>query len=163
MTTENNDIQKLMGPAEVSKYLCMTERTILLWSQQGKLPAFKVGSVWRYRRAEIDRWLESSRSGPSVDEVQPLTPYIEPPRSKWLRRKDEEEVDKAMFEACTTNNQATINTVGRDTFVVEQFEDRFGKDLVDDVIKALKKEKKISESEHEGLNSEKVRVITKRS
>ena len=68
-----------------------------------------------------------------------------------------------MFEACTTYIEATINTVGRDTFVVEQFEDRFGKDLVDDVIKALKKEKKISESEHEGLNSEKVRVITKRS
>ena len=163
MTTENNDTQKLMGPAEVSKYLGMTERTILQWSQQGKLPAFKVGSVWRYRRAEIDRWLESSRSGPSVDEVQPLTPYIEPPRSKWRIRKDEEEVDKAMFEACSTYIEATINTVGRDTFVVEQFEDRFGKSLVDDVIKALKKEKKISESEHEGLNSEKVRVITKRS
>ena len=42
MTTENNDTQKLMGPAEVSKYLGMTERTILQWSQQGKLPAFKV-------------------------------------------------------------------------------------------------------------------------
>ncbi len=91
MTSESDNSQTLMGPAEVAKYLGMTERTILLWAQQQKLPAFKVGSVWRFRRSEVDRWLESSRSGPSSDEVEPLTAYVQPKRSKWRLRKDEEE------------------------------------------------------------------------
>ncbi len=163
MTTENSNSPTLMGPAEVAKYLGMTERTIYMWAQQGKIPAFKVGSVWRFRRNEVDRWLESTRSGPSVDEVEPLTPYIEPSRSKWRIKKEEEEADKAITDACRAYIESTLDSVGRDVFVVEQFEGRFGEDVVKTVINRLKKEKIISEGQHEGLNGEKVRIIRKRS
>ena len=163
MPSETNEFGSLMGPAEVAKYLGMTERTIYMWAQQGKLPAFKVGSVWRFRRADVDRWLESTRSGPEVSEVEPLSPYVEPTRSKWRLRKDEEDVDRALTEACRAYVEATINTVGREVFIVEQFEDRFGTDVVEKVIKQLKKDKVIKDGEHEGLNGEKVRIISKRS
>lgn len=161
--SETNEFGPLMGPSEVGKYLGMTERTIYMWAQQGKLPAFKVGSVWRFRRSDVDRWLESTRSGPSVDEVEPLTPYVEPSRSKWRLRKDEEEADNAITEACRAYVEATLNTVGREIFIIEQFEERFGTDVVEKVIKQLKKDKLIDDGEHEGLNGEKVRIITKRS
>lgn len=163
MATEQNNAGSLMGPAEVSKYLGMTERTIYMWAQQGKLPAFKVGSVWRFRRSDVDRWLESTRSGPEIDEVEPLTPYVEPSRSKWRLRKDKEEIDLAITEACRAYIEATLETVGRKIFVVEQFEERFGVDVVEKVMKELKKNKIINEGNHEGLNGEKVRVISKRS
>ena len=161
--SETNEFGPLMGPSELGKYLRMTERTIYMWAQQGKLPAFKVGSVWRFRRSDVDRWLESTRSGPSVDEVEPLTPYVEPSRSKWRLRKDEEEADNAITEACRAYVEATLNTVGREIFIIEQFEERFGTDVVEKVIKQLKKDKLIDDGEHEGLNGEKVRIITKRS
>ena len=161
--SETNEFGPLMGPSEVGKYLGMTERTIYMWAQQGKLPAFKVGSVWRFRRSDVDRWLESTRSGPSVDEVEPLTPYVEPSRSKWRLRKDEEEADNAITEACRAYVEATLNTVGREIFIIEQFEERFGTDVVEKVSKQLKKDKLIDDGEHEGLNGEKVRIITKRS
>ena len=163
MTSETNEFGSLMGPAEVAKYLGMTERTIYMWAQQGKLPAFKVGSVWRFRKADVDRWLESTRSGPEVSDVEPLSPHVEPSRSKWRLRKDEEDVDRALTEACRAYVEATINTVGREVFIVEQFEDRFGADVVEKVIKQLKKDKVIKDGEHEGLNGEKVRIISKRS
>jgi len=107
--------------------------------------------------------LESTRSGPEVSEVEPLSPYVEPTRSKWRIRKDEEDVDRALTEACKAYVEATLNTVGREVFIVEQFEDRFGTDVVDKVIKQLKKDKVIKDGEHEGLNGEKVRIISKRS
>ena len=163
MASESNNPATLMGPAEVAKYLGVTERTIYQWAQQKKIPAFKVGSVWRFRRSEVDRWLESSRSGPSSGEVEPLTPYIEPSRSKWRLRKDEEEADKALQEACRAYMLTTLQSVDREVFVIEQFEDRFGSDVVKDVITQLHKEKQVTESEHEGLNGEKVKVISKRS
>ena len=159
----SNNENTLMGPAEVAKYLGVTERTLYQWAQTGKVPALKVGSVWRFRRNEIDRWLESNRSGPSVDEVEPLTPYSEPPRSKWRIRKQEEEADVAIREACRAYIEATVKTVGRDIFVIDQFEERFGADLVRTVVNQLKKEKVITEDEHEGLDGEKVKVIMRRS
>ena len=55
MTSDNFESGGLMGPAQVAKYLGIAERTVYLWAQQGKLPALKVGSVWRFRRSEVDR------------------------------------------------------------------------------------------------------------
>ena len=163
LTSDSDETLTLMGPSEVAKYLGMTERTIYMWAQQGKIPAFKVGSVWRFRRNDVDKWLESTRSGPEVEQIEPLTPYIEPKKSKWRIRKDEEEADKAIIQACRAYIETTLRSVGRENFTVEQFEGRFGTDVVKTVIEALKKEKIISEGEHEGLNGEKVPIIRKRS
>ena len=48
---------------EVGKYLNVTERTLYRLAQEGKIPAFKVGASWRFRRADIDAWSESRTSG----------------------------------------------------------------------------------------------------
>ena len=162
MSSESSGQAGLMGPAEVAKYLGMTERTIYLWAQQKKLPAFKVGSVWRFRRSDVERWLESNRSGPSSDDVEPLSPYVEPNRSKWRVRKDEQEADLAMEAACRTYIITTIQDVDREVFLINHFEERFGEGVVKKVIAQLKKEKKVHEGQHEGLGGEKVKIIRRR-
>jgi len=162
LTNDNQDSSELMAPPQAARYLGVKERTIYFWAQQGKLPAFKMGSVWRFRRSDLDRWLESTRSGPSVDEIAPLTPYVEPQRSKWRIRQDNEQAEQALIDACRAYIETTLKTVGREVFVIEQFEDRFGADVVRTVIGQLKKEKKVEEDEHHGINGEKVRVIKER-
>ena len=163
MTTEEEHPNILMGPSEVAKYLGVGERTIYLWAQQGKLPAFKTGSVWRFRRSDLDRWLESTRTGPVVDDVKPLAPPIEPKRSKWRIRKDQEEADEALSNACKAYIETTLQSVGREVFIIQQFEERFGEDITKKVLTQLKKEKKIVEDQHEGLDGEQVKVIKLRS
>ena len=163
MAEGNHYSDSLMGPAQVARYLGVAERTIHLWAQQAKIPAFKAGSAWRFRKIELDRWLENTRSGPPVDDVAPLTPRVEPPRSKWRIRKDEDQAEQALLNACRAYIQTTLQTVGRDVFTIEQFEDRFGADVVRTVINHLKKEKKITEDKHEGLDGETVTVIMERS
>ncbi|MDD5422837.1 MAG: helix-turn-helix domain-containing protein [Candidatus Omnitrophica bacterium] len=49
----------LMTVDEVAKYLRMKKVTIYKYSQAGKLPGFKVGSTWRFKKTTIDRWIES--------------------------------------------------------------------------------------------------------
>jgi excisionase family DNA binding protein len=44
----------IMTLPELADYLSMAERTIYLWAQQGRVPAFKLGTSWRFRRSEID-------------------------------------------------------------------------------------------------------------
>jgi len=43
---------------EVADYLKVTERTLYRLAQEGKIPAFKVGGSWRFRRDDLDRWIE---------------------------------------------------------------------------------------------------------
>jgi len=42
---------------EVAEYLQVTERTLYRLAQEGKIPAFKVGNSWRFRREDLDQWI----------------------------------------------------------------------------------------------------------
>lgn len=42
---------------EVSAYLKVTERTIYRLVAGKKMPAFKVGGSWRFKKADIDQWI----------------------------------------------------------------------------------------------------------
>ncbi len=49
----DNDI---MTMKEVAEYLKLNEKTAYRLTSDGKLPAFKVGGSWRFRKSEIDEW-----------------------------------------------------------------------------------------------------------
>ena len=44
---------------EVSEYLKVTERTIYRLAAGKKMPAFKVGGSWRFKKTDIDQWIKS--------------------------------------------------------------------------------------------------------
>lgn len=46
---------------DLARYLNVTERTIYNLLDQGKLPGFKVGSNWRFRKEDIDKWIEDGK------------------------------------------------------------------------------------------------------
>ncbi len=46
---------------EVADYLKLTERTLYRLVQEGKIPGFKVGSSWRFKRVDIERWIEAQK------------------------------------------------------------------------------------------------------
>lgn len=50
---------ELMTVEDVASYLRVAERTIYDWAQKGDLPCGKLGASWRFRRSDIDHWLEN--------------------------------------------------------------------------------------------------------
>jgi excisionase family DNA binding protein len=42
---------------EVAAYLKVGKRTVYRLAAAKKIPAFKVGGTWRFRRREIDQWI----------------------------------------------------------------------------------------------------------
>ena len=46
---------------EVADYLKLTERTLYRLVQEGKIPGFKAGSSWRFKQADIERWIEDQK------------------------------------------------------------------------------------------------------
>lgn len=49
---------------EVLDYLQVNLRTVYRLIKAGKIPAVRVGRQWRFRKRDIDAWLDSSRQAP---------------------------------------------------------------------------------------------------
>lgn len=47
-----------MTLAEMAEYLRLSKDMIYRMASGGKLPASKVGSQWRFRRDDVEQWLE---------------------------------------------------------------------------------------------------------
>jgi PTS system nitrogen regulatory IIA component len=47
---------------EVAKYLRVSERTVYDWAQKGEIPSGKIGTVWRFKKADIERWVNDRLS-----------------------------------------------------------------------------------------------------
>jgi excisionase family DNA binding protein len=51
-----SELSKVMTVKELSDYLKVHPSTVYRQLKRGKLPAFKVGSDWRFNVESIDRW-----------------------------------------------------------------------------------------------------------
>ena len=47
-----------LTPHEISKILKLHPFTVTRLAREGKIPAFKVGGVWRVRKDQFERWIE---------------------------------------------------------------------------------------------------------
>lgn len=53
---------------EVASFLKAGKRTVYRLAASGKLPAFKLGGTWRFRRSDLDTWIASRIGKAMVDE-----------------------------------------------------------------------------------------------
>lgn len=49
----------IMTVQEVAEYLRVSERTIYDWAAKSQIPCGKLGTTWRFKRAEIEQWIDS--------------------------------------------------------------------------------------------------------
>ena len=49
----------IMTVKEVAEYLKIREKTAYRLVAKGKIPGFKVGGSWRFRRGELEAWIEN--------------------------------------------------------------------------------------------------------
>ena len=48
----------LLSPKQLAEYLQLSQRTVYRLLERGDLPGVKVGGQWRFRRADVDQWLD---------------------------------------------------------------------------------------------------------
>jgi len=72
---------------EVARYLRVSERTVYDWAQKGEIPSGKIGTVWRFKKSEIERWVNerlSSNRTASVFSVVQIQNILSPDRILFL-------------------------------------------------------------------------------
>ncbi len=56
---------KLLTLQEVSAYLAVTPRTVYRLLKEHRLPAYRVGGLWRFKLEMIEAWMRQERAGVS--------------------------------------------------------------------------------------------------
>jgi PTS system nitrogen regulatory IIA component len=80
--------EEILTIDEVARYLRVSERTVYDWAQKGEIPAGKIGTVWRFKKREIEKWVDDRLS---VHRIEPqyetihLDTIISPDRIVFLQ------------------------------------------------------------------------------
>jgi PTS system nitrogen regulatory IIA component len=53
---------------EVAKYLRVSERTVYDWAHKGEIPSGKFGTAWRFKKSEIEQWVNERLSTNRLNE-----------------------------------------------------------------------------------------------
>ncbi|MDR2111450.1 MAG: PTS sugar transporter subunit IIA [Spirochaetaceae bacterium] len=86
---------------EVAKYLRVSERTVYDWAQKGEIPSGKIGTVWRFKKAEIESWvndrLSANKLTPQLDSIR-VESVVSPDRIVFSRYSSKRDVLSALAD-----------------------------------------------------------------
>ena len=51
-------MEEYLTTKQVAKYLQVKPLTVYQWAKSNKIPAVKIGRIWRFKREAIDNFLE---------------------------------------------------------------------------------------------------------
>jgi len=55
------ETNELLTVKEVAEYLRWNKRTVYNKATAGQMPAIKMDKSWRFKKGDIDRWLENAK------------------------------------------------------------------------------------------------------
>ncbi len=73
MEPEQTAVRTLDSPwttGEVARFLKIHPRTVTRLAQIGELPAFRIGTHWRFRPSDVDAWMRSKVSCTQLNPVR---------------------------------------------------------------------------------------------
>ena len=61
--------REVMNIRQASQYLGVSPDTLYKYVSEGRIPAFKLGNRWRFKKALLDTWMEQ-QSTPAAGEMR---------------------------------------------------------------------------------------------
>jgi excisionase family DNA binding protein len=99
---------------EVLEYLQVNLRTVYRLIKAGKIPAVRVGRQWRFRKRDIDAWLDSQRPRGGPRQAAPAPSATPRPAAGGVRRRvlvvdDEASIRDLLEKTLTLNNEYDVD------------------------------------------------------
>ena len=63
--------ERWLSVEEIAEYLGIKKDTVYKWIDRKQMPAHKVGSLWKFKRDEIDAWVRSGDAGGPPNTYKP--------------------------------------------------------------------------------------------
>jgi excisionase family DNA binding protein len=58
------DAREVMNIRQASQYLGVSPDTLYKYVNEQKIPAFKLGNRWRFKKSKLDQWMEEQSADP---------------------------------------------------------------------------------------------------
>lgn len=55
-------VSRWLSVEEIAKYLGVVDETVYRWIDRRRLPAHRVGKLWKFKPEEVDKWIRSGGS-----------------------------------------------------------------------------------------------------
>src|SRR5262245_27776366 len=66
--------ERWLSVEEIAAHLGVNPDTIYKWSTRKKMPAHKLGRLWRFLACELDRWVKAGHAADDITANVPGTP-----------------------------------------------------------------------------------------
>ena len=93
---------------EVARYLRVSDRTVYDWAQKGEIPAGKIGTVWRFKKSEVENWVNarlSSDSGKQSESQIQVRNILSPERVVFINHSSKHDALVQLSEVLATAPQ----------------------------------------------------------
>jgi len=58
----NMNTVRLLSVEEICQYLGLSRDTVYKWIETKGLPAYRLGRLWKFKKEDVDKWLEQHAS-----------------------------------------------------------------------------------------------------
>lgn len=94
---------EIMTIEEVAQFLRVSERTVYDWAQKGEIPGGKLGTAWRFKRSEIEEWVDQRLEKAPVeratsDSAEMISSVLAPERVVFLTETTKKEVLRKLID-----------------------------------------------------------------
>lgn len=118
------DEHELLTIEEVAQYLRVSERTVYDWASKGKIPCGKLGTTWRFKRSEVERWVDEHLGAGAKAATAPgdvaLTDVLRPDRIVFLDTNRKESALTALVDCLASTPEVTdAEALSREIFLRE--------------------------------------------
>ena len=55
--------EKWLSVEEIAQHLGIAKETVYRWLEKEKIPAHRVGKLWKFRASEVDTWVLKGEAG----------------------------------------------------------------------------------------------------
>lgn len=67
---EDDSPTQTMTVRDVARHLSVDEKTVYRLAQSGSLPGFKVAAAWRFKRSDLEEWIERQKQIATKQSIQ---------------------------------------------------------------------------------------------
>ena len=60
------EIESWLSVEEIARHLAVSKETIYRWLEKEKIPAHRMGKLWRFKPSEVDEWVKSGDAGTNL-------------------------------------------------------------------------------------------------
>lgn len=68
--------KEILTAKDVAEYLHIHPLTVHRYAREGRIPAFKIGTDWRFHKKYIEKWIKQKVSSNSEQKKQPNNLFI---------------------------------------------------------------------------------------